>query len=250
MTALLPLYDDGEAYDQIFPGTDDIPYWQAQIAKANGESLELACGTGRVLLELRAQGLNVEGLDASTGMLSYAAEKAKQRGLQVKLYQGDMRHFQLDKTFASIYIPANTLGHLYTRDDIEAHLASVKRHLQPQGVYMFDMFVPNPQFLTDSWGQRHAMGEYINPSDGALIKMFQQGQYNHATQVTHETWSYERDGQILREEAFSIRIFFPQELDALLEYNGFEIIAKYGNYDFSLFDSQSKHQLIEARIRS
>ena len=115
---------------------------------------------------------------------------------------------------------------------------------------MFDMFVPNPEFLTDEWWQRRLMGEYTNPSDDTIVHIYQEDKYNHATQVTHSTWSYERDGQLVREEPYSIRIFYPQELDALLEYNGFEIITKYGDYDLSPFGSQSKIQLIVARLAS
>jgi SAM-dependent methyltransferase len=248
MTDMLPLYADGRAYDQIFHDTHDIPYWQTQIAKANGTSLELSCGTGRVLLELVASGLNVEGLNISAGMLTYAAEKASSRGLQVTLHQGDMRGFQLNKTFAAIYIPNNALGYLYTLADMEAHLAVVKQHLQPDGIYLLDMFVPNPKYLIDDPDENSHMGQYADPSTGALIDIYQTSHYDHATQIKQATWSYKRDSQIVREEPFAIRMFYPQELDALIEYNGFEIIAKYGDYDLSPFGSQSKVQLITARV--
>ena len=49
MSDNLPLYADGRVYDQIFHATNDIPYWQAMIEKIEGASLELSCGTGRVL---------------------------------------------------------------------------------------------------------------------------------------------------------------------------------------------------------
>ncbi|MBI1278318.1 MAG: methyltransferase domain-containing protein [Anaerolineaceae bacterium] len=248
MTGSLPLYADGRVYDQIFYGTADIPYWQTMVQKAAGASLELSCGTGRILLELAASGLNVSGLDLSNAMLAYAAEKAEARGLKLDLHQGDMRHFQLNKTFALIYVPNNALGHLYTREDMEAHLACVKSHLQPDGLYMLDMFVPNPALLLETANQLSPMDQYTDPTDGTLIDIYQTSRYDHATQIKHATWSYIRAGAPIREEPFSIRMFYPQELDTLLHYNGFQITAKYGDYDLSPFSSHSKYQLITARV--
>jgi hypothetical protein len=51
------------------------------------------------------------------------------------------------------------------------------------------------------------------------------------------------DGGVIR-LAFRMRQFFPQELDALVNYNGFKIIRKYGAHDMSSFDSASPRQLI------
>ncbi len=44
-----------------------------------------------------------------------------------------------------------------------------------------------------------------------------------------------------------MRIFFPQELDALLHYNGFEIETKFGNYDETPFKTSSPIQLVISR---
>jgi hypothetical protein len=43
-------------------------------------------------------------------------------------------------------------------------------------------------------------------------------------------------------------MYFPQELDALLKYNGFVIENKYGNEDRREFDKDSETQLIVCRM--
>ncbi|MCA0458819.1 MAG: class I SAM-dependent methyltransferase [Chloroflexi bacterium] len=246
---VLPIYVDGRIYDQVFHGTADISYWRTQLEGIKGDALEVSCGTGRILLELGAGNRPVSGLDLSAGMLAYAAEKAQGRGVALDLHQGDMRDFDLGRTFAAITVPNNALGHLYTRHDVEAHLASVKRHLQPEGVYMLDMFVPNPAFLTQAATERSHMGQYTNPAEGAVIDIYQSGYYDPAAQIKHATWTYQRGDTMMREEPFALRMFYPQELDDLLFYNGFEIVAKYGDYDRTPFGSESKVQLIVARVR-
>jgi len=40
-----------------------------------------------------------------------------------------------------------------------------------------------------------------------------------------------------------MRIFYPKELDYLLETNGFKIIKKYGGFDFSDFTAESPEQI-------
>jgi hypothetical protein len=45
-----------------------------------------------------------------------------------------------------------------------------------------------------------------------------------------------------------MRQFFPQELDALLAYNGFAIEDKYGGYGERDFHTGSNQQLIVARL--
>ena len=41
----------------------------------------------------------------------------------------------------------------------------------------------------------------------------------------------------------NLRMYFPQELDALLKYNGLRIKEKFGNWDREVFRPDSKHQL-------
>jgi hypothetical protein len=44
-----------------------------------------------------------------------------------------------------------------------------------------------------------------------------------------------------------MRIYFPQELDAMLKYNGSEIEAKLGDYNGRPFDSEAPKQLVICR---
>ena len=72
--------------------------------------------------------------------------------------------------------------------------------------------------------------------------------YDAATQVNHIKWYY-RVGESAAERVaeLNMRIFFPQELDALLRAFGFDIEAKYGDFDESPFISGSPKQIIRAK---
>lgn len=69
--------------------------------------------------------------------------------------------------------------------------------------------------------------------------------YHSATQISYET-RYIHDSDSGNEHAvpLSLRMFFPQEIDALLHYNGFVIEHKYADYEEHPFDDSSHRQVI------
>src|SRR5919202_314989 len=80
-------------YD-AFPFAADLPFYLELAAASGGRVLEVACGSGRVLVPLARTGNRVVGLDASPHMLALAHEKLAAAGPQVaaraRLIQGDM----------------------------------------------------------------------------------------------------------------------------------------------------------------
>ena len=74
--------------------------------------------------------------------------------------------------------------------------------------------------------------------------------YDSASQVNHISWHFLGDG-VDRENllSFEMRQFFPQEIDALLGYNGFIVERKYGGYVGEVFAGSSPKQLIVCTAR-
>jgi hypothetical protein len=178
-------------------------------------------------------------------MLEEAVRKACVAGAETTWLNADIRDFDLGRLFALIILPSNNICHLLTRSDLEACLSSVKRHLAPSGRFIVDVFVPKMELLVDQPGVRFPFGEYDAPDGSGRI-------------VVNETYDYEPDTQIKRvttwhavpgiekevSSPLDMRMYFPQELDALLEYNGFTIEHKYGDYDGAPFGRESEKQII------
>jgi hypothetical protein len=74
--------------------------------------------------------------------------------------------------------------------------------------------------------------------------------YDTASQINRIRWYY-NIGEGIEEFVVenNMRILYPQELDALLLYNGFTIEAKYGVCDETPFDTASPKQLIVCHKR-
>ena len=247
MNAVLPLYQYGAAYDRMFDRRDDADFYKSLLGGYGGDCLEICCGTGRVLLELAAAGLEAHGLDYAEPMLTEARKKAADRGLDVNLHMGDMRQFDLGRTFTTIFVVSNSFTHLYTLVDVQNHLNSVKRHMRSGSKYIVDVFTPRLDLLLET-SRQHIM-DFVDPDDNQPVAVYQESQYNPATQVKLNRWFYEKDGKIDSTGDLPMRMFFPQELDALLTVNGLRIVEKLGGYDGSAYDKHSAHQIVICETR-
>lgn len=99
--------------------------------------LDLGCGTGSHALILAARGYRVTGIDASANMLRVARAKARDRH-NPGFLPADMQSFDLEQTFDAAICMDGAFTHLLTDRDLLAHLRTVRRHLGPDGVYVFE----------------------------------------------------------------------------------------------------------------
>jgi len=59
----------------------EVPYFQRYIERGGGPALDVACGTGRLLLPYLRAGLDVDGCDVSPDMIELCRAKAAREGL-------------------------------------------------------------------------------------------------------------------------------------------------------------------------
>jgi ubiquinone/menaquinone biosynthesis C-methylase UbiE len=251
------IYLDGHAYDAMFHGGDDLPFW-LELARRHGDPvLELACGTGRVSLPLARAGFRVTGLDAAPSMMEVARARAAGNKLDIAFIEGDMRDFDLGERFPLILCPANAFLHLLTRADIEDCLANVRRHLTPEGRFALDIFIPKPELLVEAPGKHLAFGEYDDPQGRGYVTVTHSYRYEAHTQIKrittyHTLQTAEHAHEPARTETHTgtldMRMLFPQELDVLLEYNGFTITGKFEDYAGTPIGPKSDKQLTVCKL--
>jgi hypothetical protein len=73
--------------------------------------------------------------------------------------------------------------------------------------------------------------------------------YRADTQVLHFDLFYLRGDELLRTKQVNMRCFFPEELRALCEFNGFAIEERFGDYEGKALESASPKQLLICRRR-
>ena len=244
------IYRSGRLYDLLYPGSAAAQAFWLDLAETyGGPILEIMSGTGFIAIPLAQAGHDVTGVEMAEPMLVEAARKSQAAGVDITWVDGDARAFDLDRQFRLILLPSNSICHLLTRQDLEACLATVARHLHPEGRFALNVFVPSMPLLLRSPDEDQDFGGYVDPESGEQVVMTHRSRYDAATQLKHNQLSRRvGNGPIEPDGELTMRIYFPQELDALLWYNGFEIEHKYGD-DRRPFDAESGMQYYILKLR-
>ncbi len=120
---------------------DPQPY-RRFVTLVGGPALELGCGDGDPLLDLRADGLNVEGLDSSADMLDRCRAAAAARGLDVVLHHATFESMDLGRKYRSMYLAGCTFNLLPDDATARSALQRIAAHLEPGGSVLIPLFIP------------------------------------------------------------------------------------------------------------
>ena len=217
----------------------DIPFYVDLAERVGGPVLEIGCGTGRVLLEVAARGIEIDGLDSSEDQLRVLRAKvdrlSKSLSNRVRLYHADMRTFVLDRSFHLITAPFRPLQHLYTAADQIAAFRTIRRHLLPDGCLAFDVFYPQYHML-DELHVEHPDLEWADPEvPGRIVRRsFVRDQVDKLNQVFSGQFIFrvlEGDRTVVEErERFQLSYFTYPQLLLLFELCGLKVLEEYGSF--------------------
>ena len=245
------LYENDWLYDLVHEkpaDSEQVAFYERQIKNYGSPVLELACGTGNYLVTLSGENVELSGIDNSEDMLGGAQRRAQNQQKETNLINADMREFDLGQEFNLIFIAGNSLQHLDKNSDVESCFASVRKHLTPNGRFIVEVFNPSLKLLTRDPNERYYVGDY-RTNEGGLVLLTENVFYDAATQINHIRWHYRKQSDPQEHTvSFTMRQFFPLELDALFEKNGFQIESKFGDSDESDFTSGSPKQIIVAAL--
>lgn len=248
MSSTGPGYNIPKHYDAMNGEQgSDVDFYVQMAVEKQGSVLDLACGSGRFSLPIARAGCAVTGLDLSGAMINRAREKARAQKLDIDFQLGDIRLFELDKKFDFIFCGFNSSQHLHEEKEFVSFLECVKRYLAPQGVFAFDIFNPSVKMLSRDPLQKYPVSEYPNPEGEGTVKVWEYPSYDSAAQISAFKFSYELESKVLFEEGFSLRNYFPLEMNAILRDAGFSVMEKFGSFRKEPFTSSSMKQIFVCR---
>jgi SAM-dependent methyltransferase len=252
-------------------GRRDIAFWRGVAQRTGGRTLELGCGTGRVLLPLAKAGIPIVGIDRSEPMLAYARKRLRRLRTPVSasIVRGDIRQLPFappaiggakndrdDRAaraprkgkatppitrggFDLVIAPYGILQSLVRERDLTDTLRAVARVLPPGGMFGLDLVPDVPRWQEYSRrislrGRRGPRGIPVT-----LIESVRQDRDRGLTIFDQEF--VEGAGRTRRTHRFSLtfRTVGIQPLRRRLERAGFRIDAVLGSYDGAPWDPRA-----------
>ena len=245
-----------ELYDYVVPyrNRPDVAFFVEAAKESGGPVLEVGCGTGRVLIPTAQAGVEIVGLDLSPHMLEVCRGRLKAESEEVRsrvqLVQGDMRQFELSRTFRLVTLPFRPFQHLTTVEDQLACLGCICRHLAEAGRLILDIFNPSLESLArQNFGEEISEEPEFSMPDGRrvirrhkIVSRDAANQINYVELIYYLTHPNGRQERLV--QAFPMRYLFRFEAEHLLARAGFEVEQLYADYDKSPYGSKYPGELI------
>jgi len=213
------------AWDPLRGDTSGWPdrAFYLDLVRERGEPvLDVGCGTGRLLLDYLALGIDVDGVEISADMLAICRSKAAAAGLDVvdRLFEQAMEAMDLPRRYRTIIVPSSSFQLVV---DPAAAAAAVRRfhdHLVPGGALALPFF-PLAEASDESWA------EEADLADGSRIRRTSRSWVEAGTRLEHTDEAFElvRDGVVVATQhqvrSPAVRGYAPDDVRATLEAAGF-----------------------------
>jgi ubiquinone/menaquinone biosynthesis C-methylase UbiE len=203
-----------------------------------GGVVDIACGTGAVLLYLAERGIDVDGTDLSEEMCLVARKKAEQLGLQLRIVPADMTKFHTDRKYSLAIIARSGFMHLPSSRLQRDALLNIRDQLTEGGILTFNTFDPNPALQAEmmkTGPEDYSFRlEYVN-SQGQREKIYNAMTYDPCSQLMHGNWKFEtldEAGEVIGERVrpLLMRQTYRSEVFLLAELCGFQVLDIYRGY--------------------
>lgn len=232
----------------------EIDYFRALIERFGEPALDAACGAGRLLIPYLRAGLDVDGCDISNDMLALCTERARREALSPpRLYRQALHQLDLPRSYKTIVVCGGfALGG--SREQDQEALNRFYRHLQPGGALLLDSYLPYKD--ADEWRywvkvERRklplpwpATGRRKRAENGDEIELrsrladFDPLDQVATRQIRALLW---QGGRLVRQEEYTLieRLYFRNELVAMLTHAGFQDVEVQGDYTNSQASADS-----------
>lgn len=224
-----------EVYDSWYQQRLDPAAAVAFLAPlaGQGRALELGIGTGRVAIPLKEAGIDVHGVDASEAMV--ARLRAKPGGPEIPVTIGDFATLPVEGSFRLVYVPFTTFFALEDQDQQLRCMTRVAEHLEAEGRFVLDAFVPE----LSGFRANQATTTMETELGHLLIDA-----------VRHDPLSQRVEGHhVVVTEAgiklypLRVRYCWPSELDLMARLAGLVLEDRFGWYDRSPFTAESRRHV-------
>jgi SAM-dependent methyltransferase len=243
-------------YDEAYATLEDLrdlQFYLGMARRTGGPVLELACGTGRVLLPIAEQGLQIDGVDSSPAMLAQLQHKLAREPQHIRelveIASGDLRSYRSRRKYALVIIPFRPLQHMYTVEDQLAALNTAAFHLASGGLLAFDVFYPRFQSLLAGVGEETLELQWTRKNDPTTaVRRYLRKEsvdkinQNFSAQFIYRTYQGDK---LIEEETAPLKMAYYTypHLRALFLLAGLDVVEEYGSCEKAPLDNDSKEMV-------
>ncbi|MBL7111039.1 MAG: class I SAM-dependent methyltransferase [Bacteroidales bacterium] len=215
-------------YDELSGGSlHDIELFRDLLRCSGQPILELACGTGRMLIEFLKDGMVLDGVDLAPAMITQCQAKLDKAGLRSNLYIQSITDLALPGKYKTIFITGSSFQHISTPEEAMKALVCIFNHLEPGGKFLIDIFIPFDDILDPSHDQ---LIERWSASRGNMqLKVKKSSDFDFRKQTDHHTYIYElyENDKLIRSEEDHVEVkwYGVKEFELMLEQAGFSDIT-------------------------
>jgi SAM-dependent methyltransferase len=217
---------------------------------ASGAILDLACGSGRLLVPLVRDGHAVVGIDRSAEMLAAAARRigrlSASRRRQYTLVRADLRAYHLHAQATLAIAAFHSVQHLAEDEDILHFLRTTRANLMPGGWLAFDVLPPGPAWLARDPARRWGRTTFRHPVTRERLVYTTNHAFDPETRLLHMRLYYQpvddqgRPSGVERLVRLCHRQLWPYEVGRMLEATGFRLLETFASFDGSLLEDQAE----------
>jgi SAM-dependent methyltransferase len=227
----------------------DIEYYREKLKDCKGRILEAMVGSGRVIIPLLESGLTVDGVDYSPHMLSSCRARCEERGLHPNLYEANLVELSLPHKYEAIIIPGGSFLLIEKREESIQALRRLYEHLEPGGMLLLDLFLPDNNLGSSDLGRWRGTATYHLPNGDIITleeKLVEADWFFNQFQVSHLKYEKWRDGILLQTELqrFALRWYGVEEFKFILESVGFGDVVVCADYEEGKKPTSSNQKIV------
>ncbi|MBC2089287.1 class I SAM-dependent methyltransferase [Listeria welshimeri] len=228
---------DSELYDEW------IEFSAEFIDDSPKKVLDLACGTAEFALRLSFLGHQVTGVDLSKEMVAVAKEKVAAAEINLPILEQDMSKLALNQSFDVVTCFCDSLNYLETEQALEETIQAVSTHLEPNGLFLFDV---HSVFKIDQGFKDYTYAD----SDEEISTIWNSfpGEFPHSVEheltfyILGENDTYNRVDELHKERTYPITTY-----ENLLKKYNFTKIEVYADFGFEKPTNTSERIFFVAR---
>ncbi|MCX5829851.1 MAG: class I SAM-dependent methyltransferase [Deltaproteobacteria bacterium] len=189
--------------------------------------LELGSGTGIHASLLAEKGFTVHGIERSPEMLARSQALAENRAAgdgRLTFTEGDIRNIRLNKRFDVVIALFHVISYQTTNEDVTAAFETARQHLNPGGVFIFDVWY-GPAVLTECPAVRIKRMVDNQTEITRLAEPILHPNEN-SVDVNYHVFVRDRGTQAVAElkETHAMRYFFKPEIENVAVQTGFQTL--------------------------